>query len=534
MNSSNKVNPLLLEHIRKSDAGPLRSGKGCVIYTRVSSKEQAENNTSLETQKRSCEEYCVKNGYSIKKYFGGTFESAKSDERTEFERLISYVHKDRAIEAIFVYSYDRFSRSGPNAIYLSEELRKVGVRLIAVSQNVDTSTPSGQLHQGMILLFAQFDNEQRKEKCIGGMVENVRQGYWVNATPFGYTNLNRKAKARNHQYIINGEGKFLKKAFELKAQGLLTNKEIIDNLRKLGSKLHYKSFVRIISNPFYCGYVTNSLIPNEIYKGHHPSLISEEVFYKANNIISQNPLKGISKKYKVEALPLKIFAKDEISKSPFSGYKQKGIYYYKTLHVGTCVNVRASRLNDLFCEELKKFEFDEIGVSQVYDSIAAALNKKLANQIEEKVLIEEQIKELNRKSESLEVQLIEREINKELFDKYTAIYKDRMADLQQKMNIVGVSSSNLEKSMWKGLNIAANLSELWVFSDFDKKRKLQNLVFPEGILYNKQKNAVRTLRANTVFAAIPLCSASSEAKKNARAAKRGHNSRQVELQGIVS
>ncbi len=107
-----------------------------------------------------------------------------------------------------------------------------------------------------------------------------------------------------------------------------------------------------------------------------------------------------------------------------------------------------------------------------------------------------------------------------------------MTDLQQKMNIVAVSSSNLEKSMWKGLNIATNLSELWVFSDFDKKRKLQNLVFPEGILYNKQKDAVRTLRANTLFAAIPLCSASSGAKKNAHSAKSGHNSRQVAPAGI--
>jgi hypothetical protein len=41
--------------------------------------------------------------------------------------------------------------------------------------------------------------------------------------------------------------------------------------------------------------------------------------------------------------------------------------------------------------------------------------------------------------------------------------------------------------MWKGLNIAANLSELWVFSDFDKKRKLQNLVFPEGFYTTNKK-----------------------------------------------
>ena len=52
-----------------------------VIYTRVSTKEQAENNMSLETQRKICEQYANKNGYIILESFGGTYESAKNDER---------------------------------------------------------------------------------------------------------------------------------------------------------------------------------------------------------------------------------------------------------------------------------------------------------------------------------------------------------------------------------------------------------------------------------------------------------------------
>lgn len=57
----------------------------CVIYTRVSTKEQADNNLSLETQKKGCEAYVVKNRYSVLAYFGGTYESAATDERKEFQ-----------------------------------------------------------------------------------------------------------------------------------------------------------------------------------------------------------------------------------------------------------------------------------------------------------------------------------------------------------------------------------------------------------------------------------------------------------------
>ncbi len=45
----------------------------CVIYTRVSTKEQAENNMSLQTQRRYSEQFASKNGYTIMSYFGSLF-----------------------------------------------------------------------------------------------------------------------------------------------------------------------------------------------------------------------------------------------------------------------------------------------------------------------------------------------------------------------------------------------------------------------------------------------------------------------------
>ena len=52
-------------------------GFNSVIYTRVSTKEQADNNLSLKTQRKVCEQYAAKQGYNVLSYFGGTYESAK-------------------------------------------------------------------------------------------------------------------------------------------------------------------------------------------------------------------------------------------------------------------------------------------------------------------------------------------------------------------------------------------------------------------------------------------------------------------------
>jgi DNA invertase Pin-like site-specific DNA recombinase len=46
-------------------------------YTRVSSKEQYENNSSLRNQKEKARIYSEENGYLIANEFGGTYESAK-------------------------------------------------------------------------------------------------------------------------------------------------------------------------------------------------------------------------------------------------------------------------------------------------------------------------------------------------------------------------------------------------------------------------------------------------------------------------
>src|ERR1700689_4702227 len=110
---------ILFKTFAKGSLKAKAKGSNCVIYTRVSTKEQADNNLSLDTQKKACEIYAKKSGYQTLGYFGGTYERAKNDERKEFTNMLSFVKKSRdKISHIIVYSVDRFSRSGANAIYL--------------------------------------------------------------------------------------------------------------------------------------------------------------------------------------------------------------------------------------------------------------------------------------------------------------------------------------------------------------------------------------------------------------------------------
>ena len=82
--------------------------KVAALWTRVSSEKQEQNNCSLETQDKVCREYAERKGITIKKPFGGTHESAKK-MCEEFKKMITEVRRDKEINVILVYSYDRFS-----------------------------------------------------------------------------------------------------------------------------------------------------------------------------------------------------------------------------------------------------------------------------------------------------------------------------------------------------------------------------------------------------------------------------------------
>ena len=62
---------LFFESFAKGKKVQKFKGSNCVIYTRVSTKEQADNNLSLETQRRACQQYSLKSKYIIAGYFGG-------------------------------------------------------------------------------------------------------------------------------------------------------------------------------------------------------------------------------------------------------------------------------------------------------------------------------------------------------------------------------------------------------------------------------------------------------------------------------
>ncbi len=476
--------------------------ENCVIYTRVSTKEQAEGNLSLGTQKKACEMHALKNGYNILSHFGGTYESAASDERKEFKKLIEYCKKQKLSSLkIIVYSLDRFSRTGDNAIWLSRQLRDLGIQIVSVTQPIDTNNPAGVLQQNILFLFSQYDNDLRRQKTIAGMKEKLLQGIWPCGAPLGYDNVTINSEK---SIVINEKGKLLRKAFLWKANEGISMVEIIKRLETQGLKVSHQRMSEILQNPFYCGLLSHSLLEGEMVEGKHEKLVSKELFLKANVEKSKIP-HGYKANPMNENLPLKLFFKCDSCKEYLRGYivKKKGLYYYKCNHGSQCsCNVSAKQLHSLFeaiLNELNLTQEDIEPFKLQLKKIFTALNTEREEHLQQYKL---KSKELEDKIERLEERFINEEIKADLYEKFSAKFRKEREELETMVKMTPFTNSNLEKFIDRSLDFLVELPSLWASSDYKRKQELQQTIFPEGIYFSKKKGETRTTKINSLFALI--------------------------------
>jgi len=69
------------------------------------------------------------------------------------------------------------------------------------------------------------------------------------------------------------------------------------------------------------------------------------------------------------------------------------------------------------------------------------------------------------------------------------------------------------KALDLALNYAPKLSSLWVNGNLNEKRKIQKMIFPEGIEYDRKTDQYRTLRVNSFFSYIPVITKDVDNKK---------------------
>ena len=162
------------------------------VYVRVSTNHQSD-----EAQYEELEQLCHRSDWEIVSVYRETVSGTKgADERKELKRMLRDARL-RRFEKVVVWSVDRLGRSMKHLVTVLAELKDINVDVFSFKQGIDTQTPMGAMLFQFVGIFAEFENEMRKERQSIGIAKAKSKGVHFGRKPTSTTQMNEIRKLRS-------------------------------------------------------------------------------------------------------------------------------------------------------------------------------------------------------------------------------------------------------------------------------------------------------------------------------------------------
>ena len=119
-------------------------------------------------QTRELEEYCERRGWEVHDTYVDNGYSGKKDSRPNLNRMMQDAH-ERRFDVIVVWRFDRFARSVSHLLRALETFNSLGVQFVSLSEQVDTSTPTGKMVFTVLGAVAELERNLIVERVRAGL-----------------------------------------------------------------------------------------------------------------------------------------------------------------------------------------------------------------------------------------------------------------------------------------------------------------------------------------------------------------------------
>lgn len=192
-------------------------------YVRVSTKRQAEHETSLNEQERGIARAAVERGYEIVETYVEAGKSGMTDRRPALQRMIADAcARPKRYDAVFVYNFSRFFRDEYECEGYRRKLEKAGVKLISATQDVGNG-PHARLMRSIFTSLDAASSEINAEQVKVVMSANAEAGFHNgSAPPLGYRTYvaeRRDKKDKKKLEIDSAERPLVELIFRLYLEG---------------------------------------------------------------------------------------------------------------------------------------------------------------------------------------------------------------------------------------------------------------------------------------------------------------------------
>ena len=166
-------------------------------------------------------------------------------------------------------------------------------------------------------------------------------------------------------------------------------------------------------------------------------------------------------------------------------------------------------MHKLFLEELSKYQVKESLMDAIIWKLESDYTETNKDNADKEIMCLKRLEELDNGTLGLQEKFhVKEEMTRDVFDRLmTKLVGDR-EQISKELSKLGVMISNLSDKLKQAATFCLNLPSLWVQGGINLREKLQKLIFPEGLFYDKKLQAFRTTKINSVIAEIARVSSS--------------------------
>lgn len=470
--------------------------KKAILYTRVSTDEQADRGYSLRDQEDQLRKYCAHKQIEILAHFQDDH-SAKTFDRPGFNKLLEFLKVNkRAADLLLFMKWDRFSRNAGDSYSMINKLNGFKVEVQAVEQPLDLNIPENKMMLAFYLAAPEVENDRRSLNVTNGMRRAKKEGRWVACAPKGYSN---KRDEYNRPVIVpNDDATFIKEAFEQVALGIYTQEEVRKKLLLKGFNCGRNRFSVLLRDPVYAGKIRVPAYRNEV-EGIHEAIIDEGLFFRVQDVLKNRRPKFPSVYKRQERFPLRghlICNRCGIKLTASASHGNGGKYYYYHCQKGCRERHQADRLNAEFVSLLEGIKVEK-GISRLYYHI---IKDELKVNEQAKAVkvgkIDAQIKSEEKRIFNLQDMLADRGISATEFSEMKARYQSSISDLVKEKARISSMDSMYLKYMDYAFPLVENIALHYKEADLIAKQQLVSSIFPENLTFSD--NHYQTDRVNRV------------------------------------
>lgn len=516
-------------------------------YSRVSYDEDKERYESIINQKNIVRDYAKEhfNNYEIIEFEDDNFSGYKFD-RPDFTRMKREILEGN-IDIVIAKDLSRIGRHNAKTLLFIEELEQMGITVIAINDDLDTSKEQNNDLVGIKTWYNELYVKDISRKIRSTVQNKSKNATWITNVPYGYVmvdyqkreyrvdHLAAQVVQRIYEMYVKGYG-YKKIANTLTEEGIATPKKRLKQLWEEQGKTYIgpvndiwntASINHIIGNDFYIGTLrtnkysrrgingTDKKVSEEkqfVFEDFHEPILTKELFYKAQTIhdsrkSEKSHYRG-TKKYDNDYTGLMKCGDCGAPMFSISNGKRKPAYYCGAYHnhgrsACTSHHILVSVLDDLVKQYIVMIKKNADKVIDYLNSELEKNRKKNTNLNNSKGLLETLNQELDKTKNELKVtmqqkirDIMKSQDNREYIEEMYATMEN---ELNNKITMLKSQIEIEEKNNTDKQNIVqAKKDALKIFDDILEKDKLdkQDLETIIDCIYIYEDKIIIKLKSN--------------------------------------